>query len=61
MLAVAYFAAAEKFGNSAVINSIPFLPKTGNVLEEVADEFVEPAIRSINSIPFEELIGSLLL
>ena len=25
----------------AIINSIPFLPKTGNILEEVADEFVD--------------------
>jgi hypothetical protein len=37
MLAVAYFAVAEKVGDSAIINSVPFLPKTGNLLEEVAD------------------------
>ena len=37
MMAVAWFAVAEKFGDSAVINSIPFLPKTGNLLEDVAD------------------------
>ena len=41
MLAVAYFAVAEKFGDAAIINSIPFLPKTGNVLEEVAEELLE--------------------
>ena len=37
MMAVAWFAVAEKIGDSAVINSIPFLPKTGNLLEDVAD------------------------
>ena len=41
MLAVAYFALAEKLSDSAVINSVPFLPKTGNVLEEVVEEIVE--------------------
>lgn len=41
MLAVAYFALAEKLGDSAIINAVPFLPKTGNVLEEVVEEIVE--------------------
>lgn len=57
MLAVAYFAVSEKFGDSAIINSIPFLPKTGNILEEVAEEIANPKL--INSIPFKELMESL--
>jgi hypothetical protein len=41
MLAVAWFAVTEKLFDSAIVNSIPFLPKTGEVLEEVAEEVIE--------------------
>ena len=33
MLAVAWFAVTEKLFDSAIVNSIPFLPKTGEVPE----------------------------